>query len=219
VLADRRRPDERILTLAVAGPDLIGGPRLLAATDQRLLLLWPSSQCEELQYGSLVSVSDDSSAGAIALVTEHQVHALTISPPARAAEIIAAVAARIGQDQIHPAAGAAIARRMQAALLSALVAVCVFVAVSVLDAELFGGGNTPQQSDRPLAHLATGQCLDLDALSAACTSVGATFVVLKPRGKQRCANATSAAADLARTEARKRELARWCIGWTTSTRR
>lgn len=111
VLADRLRPDERILTLAVAGPALIGGPHLLAATDQRLLLLWPSSQCEELEYGSLVSVSDDSSAGAIALVTQRDVHALTISPPARAAEIIAAVAACIGHDQIHPAAGAAIARR------------------------------------------------------------------------------------------------------------
>ncbi len=47
-LADRLRPDEQLDTLAIGWRGvLVGGGCLVAATDQRLLLLWSLSDCEE----------------------------------------------------------------------------------------------------------------------------------------------------------------------------
>lgn len=103
VLEERLRPGERLVTVGVASRrPLLGGELLLAATDQRLLWLSRSSSCEELEYEAIISVISEAPAGAISeisLVTARDVHTFVVMPVARAAEIVAAVAARIGEDR------------------------------------------------------------------------------------------------------------------------
>ncbi len=105
-LADSLRADEQITTVAIGWRGLLlGGGCLVAATDQRLLLLWSSSNCEELEYVDLISVTDDIPYAELWLVASHSVHTLKILPAARSAEIVQAAATRIGEHRIHPPAG------------------------------------------------------------------------------------------------------------------
>jgi len=126
VLADRLASDERVVAVAVASRRLLGGGELLVvATDRRLLLVSRASSCEEISYETLMSVTDDAAAGEIALVTRGAVHHLVVKPTC-ARRLVGAVAARIGAERVHPAAGAAEARIAQRALAGIIVSACVF---------------------------------------------------------------------------------------------
>jgi hypothetical protein len=63
VLAGGLRPGERVLTLGLADRGLLlGGGRVVAATDQRLLMASASSGCRELAYDALAALTDDAAA-------------------------------------------------------------------------------------------------------------------------------------------------------------
>ncbi len=217
-LAERLRPGEQLETLAIAWRGLLGGGAgLVAATDQRLLLLWSSSHCEELQYGDLISVTDDTSAGGISLVTPHDVHELKIVPAARAAEIVKAAATQIGGDRIHPAAGADEARRMTATLRGAVVSVCVAVGIYALGVVLSGVAERLGTNRQAHEQISKGSCVNLHALKVACRSDTALFVVLGDRDMKRCPAASAVIIDtLAATKANKRRPSRWCISSNVS---
>jgi hypothetical protein len=189
-----------------------GGAGLVAATDQRLLLLWSSSRYEELQYGDLISVTDETSAGGISLVTPHDVHQLKILPAARAAEIVKAAATRISGDRIHPAAGADEARRMTATLRGAVVSVRVAVSIYALGVVLSGVAERLETNRRAHEPISKGSCVNLHALKVACSSDTAFFEVLGDRDMKRCPASSAVIIDtLAATKANKRKLSRWCI--------
>jgi hypothetical protein len=213
-LAERMRPGEQLETLAIGWRGLlIGGGCLLAATDQRLLLLWSSSHCEELRYGDLISVTDDAPGGEICLVTPRVVHTFRIMPAARAAEIVKAAAERIGENRIHLPAGADQARWMTAKLAGAAVSACLMVGGFALGAVLPGVAERWHANHQAHEELSKGSCVDLRGLRVACRSGTAVFVVLGDRDMQRCPSSSAVVIDaLAATKADTRKLSRWCIG-------
>jgi len=210
-VADRLRPGERVTTLAVGSGGLAGGQWFLAATDQRLLLIGDRSTHEDVEYDTLVSMTVDAPAGAIALVTD-TVRTLRLSPAASAAQIGALVAARIGSDRIHEAAGAAEARRMSGALFGAILTICIVVGVWALRTDF-----TP--NDRPAAPapaaLVAGQCLDLSGVDVSCRSSRALFVVSRRRTAARPCPRGDDAHELLSDVAQPRDVAGWCIAFTS----
>jgi hypothetical protein len=213
VLVDCLRPGEQLEAVGVGIRGLLlSGSCLVAATDQRLLLVWMSSGCEELEYGSLIAVTDDASAGEIAFVTGAAVHTLKIAPRPRAAEIVAAVAAHVDDGRIHPAAGAAQARRMRQALIGAVGTTCAVIGVYAAQAVFKPGADGGQATGPAPGHYANGQCLDGDGRTVACTSIGAVYILRGAAGTRRCPSSSPVIAELiAGTQAARRRLARWCI--------
>jgi hypothetical protein len=176
---------------------LIGGGCLLAATDQRLLLLWSSSHCEEL-HGDLISVTDDASGGEICFVTPHVVHIFRIMPAARAAEIVKAEAERIGENRIHLPAGADQAQWMTEKLAGAAVSACLMVGGFALGAVLPGVAERLHANHQAHEELSKGSCVDPRGLRVACRSGTAVFVVLGDRGMQRCPSSSAVIIDASR---------------------
>jgi hypothetical protein len=226
-LEERLRPGERLVTVAVASRRLLlGGELLLAATDQRLLLLSRSSHCEELEYDAVISVISAPPAREIApvseisVVTRHGVRTLVVMPGACAAEIVAAVAASIGEDRIQPPVGVAEAGRMRRGLISLIISACALMGAYVVHVELQGAADGHHHGAGARDHLSKGQCLDPQGFTVACTSAEALYIVLGARSKRRCrkASASVLAQSLASTDAARRELSRWCIGVNRSER-
>ncbi|MDX6688530.1 MAG: hypothetical protein QOF86_4658 [Baekduia sp.] len=159
-LEKRLRPGERLVTVAVASRRLLlGGELLLAATDQRLLVLSRSSHCEELDYDEVISVitappaREIAPVGEISLVTRQGVRTLVVMPGACAAEIAAAVAASIGEDRVQPPVGVAEAGRMRRALISLIISACALMGAYVVHVELQGATDGHHRSAGARDHL------------------------------------------------------------------
>jgi len=190
---------------------LMYGLCVVAVTDRRVMLLWTWKRYEEYGYEALTSVSHDPDIGEITLVTSDAVRTLRIRPLERAAEIVAVVAARIGEDRVHPRAGATEVRLAKRALVRAAVATCV--GISIFAVTVAVDRDDGRRSDRATPdHISAGQCLDVEGRVVSCSSTGALFVVLGERGMARCpAESAWIAKALSATSGSKRGLARWCI--------
>ena len=217
LLADHLRADEQVVALAVAVRSvLIGGGCLIAATDQRLLLAWMSSEVEDIGWAELVAITDDREVNELALVTRDRVHTLKLAPTPGTRELIAAVAARVGEDRVHASAGGAEARRIMRAAAAAIVCGCVFFALRLAcdrePGDRESAGPTPKR-------LAKGTCLDPSARLVACDAAGALFVIRGPRDMRSCSRASpTIVKSIATTPASRRELSRWCVGVNTRER-
>jgi len=211
-LAERLRPGEQLVTVGCGARRMIlRRPCLVAVTDQRVLLGWRGGGWDELEHAAIVSVTDDAVVGEISLVARDGVHTLTIGSPG-AADIVSAIAQRVGEGRVYPRAGGAEARRAQQALVAAALSVALFIAALALRSQLdnivhdvFASRSTPRA-------LAKDVCVDLKGRPIRCDADVAFFVVLGPRGMPGCPSGSSTlAASVAATPAARRELARWCI--------
>lgn len=220
-LADDLRPGEELQTVAfVTSGVLTGDPCLVAATDQRLILVETSSRCKTIEYEHLISVTDDADAGEVALVTPGDVYPFTLAPQPRAAELVAAVTARIGSDRVHPSAGGTQARQMQRALAGTAVTACVFVGAWAVGWGIDGALDRWQEDRRTPDRLATGVCLDVEGRLSDCKQDWAMFVVLGARDMKGCSAASPTLVEsLASLKAAPRGLSRWCVGLIGASRR
>jgi hypothetical protein len=212
-VAERLGPQEQLTTVAMAlRLRLVHGLCVVAVTDRRVMLLWTSKRYEEYDYEALISVSHDPDIGEITLVTSDAVRTLRIRPLERAAEIVAVVAARIGEDRVHPRAGATEARLAMRALVGAAVTTCIAISTFVVTGIV--QRDDGRRSDRATPdRISAGQCLDVEGFVVSCRSTGAVFVVLGERGMARCpAGSATIAKELSATSGSKRGLAPWCIG-------
>jgi hypothetical protein len=208
-LSDRLRPDEELVGVAVAlRRPLAGGGCLVAATDRRLLLVRSSSNCEEIAYDELISVTDDLAHGEVSLVTPGRVHTLTLASTPGATELVATLAHRIGEDRVHARAGGAEAWRIRAAFGTACVVVVVLLLRFGLGAVLDRGSADSRAPDPP----STGACLDIGAGTVDCDAPTAIFVVLGPRDMPSCPSSSATIVGaIAGTGAPRDELSRWCV--------
>lgn len=162
-----------------------------------------------MQYEALTAVTDDTAHGRVALVTRHGVHTLTVAPRRRAAELVGVIAARIGEDRIHPAAGADDARRMRKRLISAIVSACVLLGgyALILHAGADGGDAT-----RPLliSHKASASTQKAWRSNAG-LKWRCTFWPGPAASDDALSHLSCTRQGLARTDAKRRELSRWCI--------
>ncbi len=146
-------------------------------------------------------------------------HTLKILPAARAGEIVAAAARRIGEHRIHPPVGADEVRRAKAKLFSAIVGVCIWVGLFVMGSVLLDVAERREANDQAHGPLSKGTCLDYQALKIPCTSDAAMYVVLGDRNMARCPRSSPAIIDaLAVMKADTRKLSRWCIHLNRLTR-
>lgn len=214
-VAQRLRPGEQLMTVAIAlRLRLMSGVCVVAVTDRRVMLLWTSTRYEEYDYDALTSLSHDADSGEITLLTSDALRTLRIRPVERAEEIVAVVAARIGEDRVHPRAGAAEARVATRALTSAAVGACIWIGGCALSTAI-QRDDGPHSDRATPEHISSGQCLDIETSPVSCSSTGAIFVVLGPQNMPRCpSESNTIARELLNTSSskRKRKLARWCIG-------
>lgn len=119
---------------------------------------------EEYDYDALTSLSHDADMGEITLLSSDALRTLRIRPVERAEEIVAVVAARIGEDRVHPRAGAADARVAKRALMSAAVGACAWIGAFALVTAI-GDRATPE-------HISSAECLDIEGSIVSCNSSG-----------------------------------------------
>ena len=210
-LAEGLRADERLVAVAVAVRGvLMGGSCVIAATDQRLLLVWSPSSCEEIGYDALVSVTDDRAARELSLVTRDRVHTLTLAPTPGAAELVAALTARVGADRVHARAGGAEARRARQAIAAGVVTACMMVGGFVLRGAL--ETLSDRAAERAPSRLEQGACVDVEGHASRCEAVGALFYVRGPRQARDCPRSSvELVRSLATNSADRRALSRWCV--------
>lgn len=205
------RPGERLVTLALGlgGQSRQGG--VVAATDQRVLLITSSSACEIFEYASSAVVGVDEETGELTFLTSSGVRTISVTPISTAAEIGALAAVHVDSERVYRSPTVD-SWGVWSVVTGVVLSVCLLLAGWALDHE-FGGSSV-----RAHARLQPGRCLDLFGSGMSCDSPPAMLVVLaKKDGSRRCLD-NHAVAILTKDWAPsvRGALPRWCVAFSSA---